>query len=444
MTDTPPYTAQPSQTWRKPHPLALKAGLLFILGLLLLIPVQSIRELIAERQSRQEGVIAEIAQAWGPPQEILGPFLEVPYQLNGIAGNGALKFLPLELQVIANLDPKRKSRGFYDVPVYRAAIEITATFGPLDLNGLGIAPETLQLEKAALVFLVGSSQGLSGDLVGVLSNGRQVSFEASANQSGMIALKAPFALSSFSSPPSVKLALTLNGTSRFSFAPAARDLDLSVTSPWPHPSFAGWSLPGESQIDDRGFSATWHLNNSEANVASAWAGVNQESDYQIKKLRDQIASVRLIEPVDGYLMSERAIKYAPFVLLLVFAAVFLFETVGKTPLHPVQYALLGCDMAIFFLQLLSLSEAIGFTPAYLAAAGMTALLAALYLYWSNKQKRQALGLFATLTAIHGYLYVTLAAEDFALLSGSLALFLLLAAAMLATRKLRWFLSATSG
>jgi inner membrane protein len=40
--------------------------------------------------------------------------------------------------------------------------------------------------------------------------------------------------------------------------------------------------------------------------------------------------------------------------------------------------------------------------------------------------------------VKGYLYVTLASEDFALLSGSLALFLLLAALMLATRKVDWY------
>lgn len=137
-------------------------------------------------------------------------------------------------------------------------------------------------------------------------------------------------------------------------------------------------------------------------------------------------------------MSERAVKYALFVVALVFAAIFLFEATSGRPLHPVQYLLVGAAETIFYLLLLSLSEAIGFGLAYLAAATATVALIALYLGRALGSRARALALAGGLAAVKLYLYVTLASEDFALLSGSLALFLLLATLMLATRKVEWY------
>ena len=148
--------------------------------------------------------------------------------------------------------------------------------------------------------------------------------------------------------------------------------------------------------------------------------------------------VSLIQPVDAHVMSERAVKYALFVLALVFAAVFLFEIAGGRPLHPVQYLLVGAAETLFYLLLLSLSEAIGFDPAYWLASAATIVLIAVYLAVSLGSWKRGVALGLGLTAVKTYLYVTLASEDFALLSGSLALFLLLAALMLATRKVDWY------
>src|SRR5438046_4217595 len=64
--------------WKDP----LVRKLLFVGGLavLLLLPIEWIRGLIAERQTRHTAVKAELASTWGGQQTLLGPVLAVPYQ----------------------------------------------------------------------------------------------------------------------------------------------------------------------------------------------------------------------------------------------------------------------------------------------------------------------------------------------------------------------------
>lgn len=44
-------------------------------------------------------------------------------------------------------------------------------------------------------------------------------------------------------------------------------------------------------------------------------------------------------------------------------AFFVFESLTRRPLHPMQYLLVGLSLVLFYLVLLALSEHIGFTAA---------------------------------------------------------------------------------
>lgn len=435
MTDQTAPVATPRLSWRPPTWFFKGATLAFLI-LALLLPLQMIRDLIGERADRQYQVAAEIAASWGPAQTILGPFLEVPVTT---ADNRDLvaKLLPAELTIEGDLQVQRKARGLYEALIYDTRLSFSASFPAEGLAGLGSAGQRLKGQEAQLVLLVSDLSGMEGAPTVTLSDGRQITFEPLATASGLIALKAKVPLKDLALLPTARFNLSLAGTSGFALAPAGRSLAVALTSNWPHPSFQGSALPRTSEIGDSGFSANWRLSHVNAAVPGAWLGASDESDPEISQLRYSAAELRLVQPVDRYAMSDRALKYGAFVLLLVFAAVFLFETLAKVPLHAMQYALLGFDMALFFLLLLSLAEVAGFPLAYTLAAGMTSGLATLYLKWSLQSGPLALALFATLAAIHGYLYVTLASEDFALLSGALALFLLLAGVMTATRRLDW-------
>src|SRR5512139_1759600 len=58
---------------------AFKFFLTVFLILLLTVPLLLVYALIWERESRAQAVRHEVGTLWGPEQQILGPFLVVPY-----------------------------------------------------------------------------------------------------------------------------------------------------------------------------------------------------------------------------------------------------------------------------------------------------------------------------------------------------------------------------
>ena len=142
--------------------------------------------------------------------------------------------------------------------------------------------------------------------------------------------------------------------------------------------------------------------------------------------------------MDQYLKSERAIKYALLFIALTFAGFFLFEVLRDLSVHPIQYALVGAALALFYLLLLSLSEHLGFGLAYLLSAGGCVLLIGFYLCHVLHSLARGLGFATGLALLYALLYGLLSAEDYALLMGALLLFALLGVFMVLTRRLDWY------
>jgi inner membrane protein len=93
---------------------------------------------------------------------------------------------------------------------------------------------------------------------------------------------------------------------------------------------------------------------------------------------------------------------------------------------------------LFYLLLLSFAEQIGFFAAYLASTLMIATLIALYSARVLAAKGRATTIFLMLTTLYGYLFFVLQLEDYALIFGSLLLFILLTTVMYLTRNIDWF------
>src|SRR6185436_8770926 len=121
-----------------------------------------------------------------------------------------------------------------------------------------------------------------------------------------------------------------------------------------------------------------------------------------------------------------------------FAAFFLFEILKRLAIHPVQYALVGVALAVFFLLLISLSEHLGFAPAYAIAAVACVALIGYYVGHILNSFRRGAGFAVLLSSLYALLYVLLRAEDHALLAGSIFVFTALAVAMVATRRVDWY------
>lgn len=163
---------------------------------------------------------------------------------------------------------------------------------------------------------------------------------------------------------------------------------------------------------------------------------------------DLALAVEAVEPVrpyspavaaaEGYRMVERSLKHSVLVLTLVFAAFFLFETLAGLKLHAVHYGLVGGALCLFYLALLALGEVLPPGQAYIGAAVASSLLIVCYSISILHSYARAGSIAALLAAEHGVLYVVLRMEDFALLAGTTALFVALAAVMFFTRNVDWF------
>lgn len=147
--------------------------------------------------------------------------------------------------------------------------------------------------------------------------------------------------------------------------------------------------------------------------------------------------MRLVQPVDTYQAVTRATKYAVLFIGMTFLVYFLIEVFGNAALHPIQYMLVGGANCIFYLLLLSLAEHIPFTIAYLVSACASLVVITLYSTSILNSRRKALVVFVVLSGLYSWLYVTLRSESYALLIGSIGLFLFLNTGMYLTRNIDW-------
>jgi inner membrane protein len=148
--------------------------------------------------------------------------------------------------------------------------------------------------------------------------------------------------------------------------------------------------------------------------------------------------VRLFQPSDIYTRNYRAARYGILFIAITFACFFAWEhMVPGLRLHPMQYLMVGAALAIFYLLLLALSEHVGFGMSYAIAASALVALITSYIAGATSSRKSAAAIGTALAVSYGALYVILLSEDYALLYGSLLLFGILAALMLATRHLDW-------
>ena len=429
--------------------LGLKAGLVGALTLALLIPLAMIRGTIAERQAYRQEAVASVTESHAGAQVIAGPVLVIPYaedvqvESTGRDGKPVLRteqrtgrwiHFPRRATTTGRLAPSVRKRGLHEVRVYTLQATTDAEFdvevphdpaGALhigapwlslsiaDVRGLAGTP-TLTLDGRALRLEQGAGaqrtdQGLHADIGGMPARGTRLRFRARA-------------------------VLGLDGTETLAVAPIANENRVVLDSSWPHPQFAGRFLPRTRRIDGNGFHAAWDI--------SALASGTQAQYLRGIATKDLDAlSVGLVDPVNVYMQVDRASKYGLLFVVLTFGAFFFMEAVRRLPIHPVQYALVGLALAIFFLLLLSLSEHLAFWLAYLLASLACIGLIAAYLSAVLRSRARSAGFAAMLTLLYGALYGLLVSEDNALVLGSLLLFAILAVAMLATRRIDWYAAA---
>ena len=438
--------------------LLARAAVTLLVFAVLLVPLGMIRGLVAERESRRREAVAEIAQAWGGPQTVLGPVLVVPHRVvrkevvvpppaPGMPASTVVTpvektrvetayaaFLPDRLAFEGRLVPERRKRGLFEAAVYAVELKATGTFPAADLRALGIDPEAADFPGAFLSVAVSDTRGIREE-ASVAWDGASVRFRPGPGPSGLgdAGLNAPLASLDPAKTHAFSFTLRLRGTESLSVAPLGASTEATLSSPWPSPSFTGTFPPETRTVGASGFTAAWRVSSFGRPYPQAWRACPP---------KDQIAAsafgARLYLPADEYQQTTRALKYAVLFVGLTFLAFALFEVLGHARLHPLQYLFVGFALALFYLLLLSLGEHAGFGVAYLSAASATTLLVAGYSVWALSGAARGVLLGAALASLYGTLYVLLRLEDWALLLGAGVLFAILAGLMFGTRRVDWW------
>lgn len=419
--------------------ITLKILSVGFLILLLLIPAAMIKDLIRERQSRRDSVVAEISNKWGDCQTLTGPFITVPFKTFFKDNQGKtqsnlnyLHILPENLDVTGVMKPEVRYRSLFDAVLYNSNLTFHGNFKVPPTSQLNIDPANILWGKACLSLGISDMRGIQDKIVIHFNGtdyqanpGLKTSDLAGAGVSTQVSSLAPNGLYSFS------FEVNLNGSEQLNLIPVAESNTLKITSSWPSPSFNGAFLPVTREVTKDGFSATWKVLHLNRNYPQFWEG----SHY---KVTPSAFGVKLILTADVYQKSTRLAKYSIMFLVFTFAAFFFSEIINKRRVHPIQYILVGMAILIFYTLVLSLSEHIHFNLAYLLSAFAVTCIISGYAKAIVSNAKFALTIFGLLTILYCYLFIVLQLEDYALILGSVGLLLILAVVMYMTRKIDWY------
>ncbi|MES4765551.1 cell envelope integrity protein CreD [Klebsiella pneumoniae] len=423
-------------------PLFWKITTLIGCIVLLSLPLMMVRELINERADYRSEVVDAIEQSTSGSQKLAGPLIAIPITetLTRMENQKEVNYqrswvyywLPESLAVAGKQTVESRRVGIYSGQVWHNVLQIKASFDPLRLAAL--RKTNIVLGQPRLVVSVGDARGI-GAIHAPEVNGNVLSVEPGLGISGDgagIHMPMP-ALAEDNKPLEIAFSLDLNGTGEFSLVPLGRNSELQLTSNWPHPGFLGSFLPTQREVSAAGYRAHWQ---------SSWfandMGSYFKDDMEIPWSRLPAFSADVMSLADQYQLTDRATKYAILLIGLTFMAFFVFESLTRRPLHPMQYLLVSLSLVLFYLVLLALSEHIGFTAAWLAASLSGAVMNGIYLQAVLRGWRNSLLFVAALLLLDGVMWFLLHSEDSALLLGTGVLALALSVLMFLTRRVDWY------
>jgi inner membrane protein len=409
--------------------------------LVLLVPTSMVTSLIHERKGRKQGVIDEINYKWGKAQTVTGPVITVPYlkHIEGKDGKTStvtryIHILPDTVDIKSQINPEVRYRSIYKAILYNTTLTIDGIFPRVPLKDLRIPSENIEWSGAFISLGITDMRGIK-DRIEATFDGTQLSMEPGVETADVIksGVSADIRLDNTNKSYPFHLALNLNGSRQIHFAPVGKVTTVIADSSWKDPSFGGAFLPIERKVNDQGFSAKWKVLHLNRNYPQHWKGGGHD-------LCQSTFGVKLFSPVDIYQKSIRTAKYALMFIVFTFLAFLLSEFMDRLRVHPVQYLLIGLAIIIFYTLLLSISEQINFGVAYLISAGAVISLITGYAKAILKKRVVTLMVGGILVILYAYLYILLQLEDYALLMGSIGLFIVLAVIMYLTRKIDWYTS----
>ena len=423
--------------------IGVRLVIIGVLILALLIPSAFVRTLVRERANRRREAIQEITAKWSTKQVIGGPLITIPYTETWKDEEGVtktvtkyLQVLPETLNIEGEIYPEIRYRGIYQAVVYNTQLDLSGEFSFERLQTLNIPLDQVLWDDAFISVNISDMRGIN-EYVELKWGEEAVLFEPGIKRGNElfdsgISVRIPLDPSNVAGM-NYGLHLDLKGSEALSFLPLGKTTRVKLGSSWTNPSFDGAFLPAQHQIDSQGFSADWQVLDLNRNYPQTWVeNVAKKTVYASE------FGVNLFSPVDIYTQTTRAVKYMIMFIGLTFLVFFLVEVFSNNKIHPIQYLLIGISLCIFYLLLLSLSEHINFGLAYLISSLSVVILIGTYVRSALEKRVIPVITAGMLSILYGFLYILLQNQDYALLIGSVGLFIIVAVIMYTTRKVNWY------
>ena len=454
----PPPLPKSQPFFGRRHSTILKLLGVGALILVLLIPLAMINGVLRERLERRNEAVADITSSWGREQNVIGPVLGIPYQYTFKtvkevpAPDGKVErreveetaianayFLPETLNVSANVQTQKLHRGIYEAVVYRAQGVLAGKFAPPDFGPLKIDLKGVQWRDAFVTIAINDLRGTRDAIVLDWDGTKRPMLPGSqvpgytTGATALLDAGQPIA-----SEIQFSIPLDFNGSEGIFLAPFGVQNEATLKSNWADPGFRGAFLPAERSVRPDGFEAKWKISYYGRDYPQSWTSRTGNERFTTQSVSNSLFGAQFLSILDAYRYVERSIKYGVLFLVLVFTAFFLFEVTARQKIHPFQYLMVGAALCIFYLLLLSISEFIGFGWAYCIAAAASTLLITWYCRFFLGGGVRTFIIGAGLAGVYLFLYITLRQQDYALLMGAIALFVVLAIVMCVTRKVDWY------
>ncbi|MFB6317051.1 cell envelope integrity protein CreD [Saccharicrinis sp. FJH54] len=413
---------------------SFKMAVLGFITLMLLIPLQMVKDVIRDRISFSNQAKTEIMQMWSGNQTVSGPVLNVPVYTyeqtkdGNIMVNSILHIMPEELMINGNVVPELRKKSIYKSVVYASDLNIHGKFSQPDLSAW--PGYFIRWKDAYFTFGISDNRGIKGSLELKINDKKVEPRPGVADheifKSGItfnMPLDTMFENLTFS------MNLKLNGSEELSFLPVGKNTEISIRSSWPDPSFNGDFLPYERDVTKDGFNAAWNVTELNRTFPQVWKG----KAYDVNQ---QKIGVEFLLMADHYQKSLRSVKYGLLFIVLTFLVLIFSELFYHNKVQLFHYIIVAFALILFFSLLTALSEQIGFNGAYLLSAFL--IVASVWYFTRGfiKSPRVALILNGILVLFYLFIFILLSLKDYAYLAGNIGLFIILTTVMGVSRKLK--------
>ncbi|MEF9955825.1 MAG: cell envelope integrity protein CreD [Acinetobacter sp.] len=455
----------------------LKIGAILFLIFIFYIGLFFISSLVTERQNYQQQVINDIANEQIRPQQVIAPYVKLPYQILTTCTNEQKKtydcyqtlFVAIGAETTdwsAQFDVSDSTykRNIYKAISYQNNMSGKGTFKAVKDE----SQRNYLWDQAEIIFPIQDARGLNAKPIFNI-DGKAYKFDFSEQSQGqrgfdlmhITAKQYPELIQKFQQGFKFNLQFKLEGLSEFSFIPTSYEMTYQAKGNWGDVKYDGQSLPFKKSSKKQLFAADWkNIALGKRNLDSVSMCENSQCFYDLLNTQSypvsaEVAayaaqstsaakisgiSTQFLQAVNIYTQTDRAIKYGIMIMIITFGCFFLFEVLKSLKIHPVQYALVAAAQGVFFVLLLSISEYYAFALAYLVAASACVGLITWYLYFVVKGFKASILFGILLSVLYSMMYLLLQSSGKTFLFGSILSFVLIACVMFITRHVNWYQS----